>query len=69
MGTRYDCALAPDKMEIKEKMFPKHQLMIVDFCNIPIDNAKKLVSIFFWLKRFVLYHGNLQFYLKSQTEI
>ena len=47
MGTRYDCALAPDKMEIKEKMFPKHQLMIVDFCNIPIDNAKKLVSIFF----------------------
>ena len=32
--------LAPDKIEIKEQMLSRYQILIVDFHNIPIGNVK-----------------------------
>ena len=39
-----DYSLAPVKEEIKKKMLSEYQLKIVDFCNIPTGNFKKLVT-------------------------
>ena len=39
--------LAPDKIEIKEKMLSSYQLKIVDHYNSPVDNVKKLMINFF----------------------
>ena len=62
-----DYPLAPDKIEIKEKMFSSYQLKIVDLYHIPIGpvgNAKKLVPIFFNIEKYVLHYENLQLYLR-----
>ena len=39
--------LASNKIEIKEKMLSRYQLMIANFHNIPIGNFKRLVPSFF----------------------
>ena len=38
-----DYPLAPDKIEIKEKIFSSYPLKIADFYDILIDNVKKLI--------------------------
>ena len=41
-----DYPLAVDIIEIKREMLSNYQEKIVDFCNIPIVNVKKLVPNF-----------------------
>ena len=41
-----DYPLAPDKIEIKNEMLSKYQLMISKFCNISIGNIKKLMPTY-----------------------
>ena len=55
-----DYPLAPNKMEIKEKMLFKYQLLIADFHNIPIGNVKKLAPDFFDKENYVLHYEDLQ---------
>ena len=38
-----DCTLAPDKVEIREKVLYKYQIMIVDLYNFLIGNVKNMV--------------------------
>ena len=55
----------PDKIEIKKKkILPSYHLMIVDFYNIPIDNAKKLVPNLSDKAKYVLHYENLELYLR-----
>ena len=42
-----DYPLAPDKIEIKEEMLSKYQILIADFHNVPIGNGKKFVPNIF----------------------
>ena len=51
--------LALDKIEIKEKMLPKCQLLIVDYHNIPIGKVKKLAPKFFQKDNYLLHYENL----------
>ena len=44
---RNDYPLAPDKIEIKEKILPSYQFKVIDLYNIPIGNVKKGVPNFF----------------------
>ena len=41
-----DYPLAPDKIEIKNEMLSKYQLMISKFCSISIGNIKKLMPTY-----------------------
>ena len=59
-----DYHLAPDKIEIKKEMLSNYQLKIVDFCNIPIGNVKKLVPNFYDKEKYVLHYDNWQLYLR-----
>ena len=60
-----DNPLAPDKIEIKKEMLSKNQLMISDFYNIFIGNAKTLApNVFDKKKKYLLYYENFQIYLK-----
>ena len=59
----YDYPLVQDKIEIKEKMLSSYQLKIDDLYNIPISNAKKLVSNVFDKETYVVRHENFQLYL------
>ena len=59
-----DNPLAPDKIEIKKEMLSKNQLMISDFYNIFIGNAKTLAPNVFDKKKYLLYYENFQIYLK-----
>ena len=38
-----DCTLAPDKVEIREKVLYKYKIMIVDLYNFLIGNVKNMV--------------------------
>ena len=46
-----DYSLAPEKTEIKRKMFSNYQFMIAEFYNILMGNVKRLVSITFLIKK------------------
>ena len=46
-----------------------YQLMISDFHNIPIRNVKKFVSNVFDKGNYVLYHENLQLYLRVRIKL
>ena len=61
--------LAPDKIEIKRKILLIYPLKIVDFCNIPNANVKKLVRNFFHKETYVLHYENLQFYLRLEFKL
>ena len=41
-------------------MLSEYQLKIVDLCNIPIANIKKLVPNFFDKEKYVIQYENLQ---------
>ena len=58
-----DYPLAPDKIEIKRKMFSGYQLKIADLYNIPIGNVEKLVPNFFDKEKYVLLGLKLQKYI------
>ena len=45
-------------------MLPEYQLNIADLPNIPISNAKKLVSNLFDKEKYVIHYENLQLYLR-----
>ena len=45
-----DYPLAPDKIEIKEKMFSSYQLKISDIYNIAVGTVKKFAPNFFGKK-------------------
>ena len=47
-----DYPLAPDKIEIKEKMFSSYELKIVDRYNSTVNNVKKLVINFFGKEKY-----------------
>ena len=59
-----DYHLAPDKIEIKEAMLFKYQLMIDDFLKFLLVISKKLVPKFFNKEKFLLNYGKLQPYLR-----
>ena len=50
--------LAPDKIEIKNQILSKYQLMIADFYKIPINNVKKLVPNIFEKEKYLLHYEN-----------
>ena len=45
-------------------MLSDYQLKISDLYNVPIGNAKKLVSNFFDKEKYVIHSENLQLYLR-----
>ena len=59
-GLHYYHPLAPNKMEIKEKMLPKYQVMIADLYNISIGNVHK----FFNESKYVIHYENLRIYFR-----
>ena len=48
-----DYLLLPDNIEIKRDTLSKYQLVVADFYNNPIGNAKKLVPNVFDKEKFV----------------
>ena len=60
----HDYPLAPDKIEIKRKILSDYQSKIADLYNIPISNAKKLVSKFFDKEKYVTHYENLKLCLR-----
>ena len=64
-----DYSLAPDKTEIKRKMFSNYQFMITDFYNILMGNVKRLVSNFFDKEKHVLHYENVQLYLRLRLKL
>ena len=50
-----DNPLAPDKIEVKKEMLSKNQLMISDFYNIFIGNAKTLAPNVFDKKKSICF--------------
>ena len=63
---RNDYPLVSDKIEIKEKILPKYQILIADFHNISISNVKKLVPNFSDKENYVLHYKNLQLILETR---
>ena len=60
-----DYSLAIEKIEVKEKMLSKYQVMIADLYIFPIGNVKKLIMPnFFDKENHMLHHQNLQLYLR-----
>ena len=60
-----DYPLAPDKIEIKEKMPSSYQLKIADLYSIPIDNVKRFVPDFFDK---VSHYEKVQLYLRVRLK-
>ena len=59
-----DFSLVLLKIEIKEEMLSKCQVVIADFHNIPNGNVKKLLPTFFDEEKYVIYLEKLQLYLR-----
>ena len=53
-----DYPLAPDKIDIKQDMLSKYQLLIADSYNTSIGNLKKLVPKFFDKEKYALHYEN-----------
>ena len=54
-----DYPLAPDKIEMKQEIFSKYQLKIVDPYNIPIGNVEMLVPNIFDKEKYVIHYEDL----------
>ena len=63
-----DNPLAPDKIEIKKEMLSKNQLMISDFYNIFIGNAKTLAPNVFDKKQVFALLWELSNLLETRTK-
>ena len=61
--------LAPEEIEIKREILSECQLKIADLYNIPISNAKKLVSNILDKEKYVLHYENWQLYLRLISKL
>ena len=59
-----DYPLFSEKIEIREKILPKYQVIIADLYNIHAGNVEKLVANFFDKEKYVLAYQNLKLYLR-----
>ena len=59
-----DYPLFSEKIEIREKILPKYQVIIADLYNIHVDNVEKLVANFFDKEKYIFAYQNLKLYLR-----